>query len=431
MTGRRALAVVALAGCLLTTGCPAAEAPSAERDPASSSAVQVRPELETGVSIGRPPYAGPPPDAPPSTGPLTTLRAAVDLTSATPGVFARVRSAVAAPDGGAFVLLSPVDPDLPQELVTVGSTAGGGFSITGAVPMPRVEDVWDMHLLGNGSVAVAGHVHARDQDGYGFQVVDPATGDVRPVVVVPHERNTVSSDGRSALSPSGPTLYLFVTTEAPGGIRDRLVAVDVASGRVLADRDLADDVADASRYPVGRQLAGLVPRPDGGATLVFDASPTDSAEDRIPTLLTYDARLNPVGDPVRVTDLSEGAETQAVAAGSDGTVFLLVALTEGAWILAVPDGGGAGPVLVALEDHIYDYAMVVEPAQVWALLPASEGARAVDLTTGGIRGPLRLGCFPRLDVRGIHPAWSGAGALLIGECDSPREDTQMLWIVGP
>jgi hypothetical protein len=132
---------------------------------------------------------------------------------------------------------------------------------------------------------------------------------------------------------------------------------------------------------------------------------------------------------VRVTSLAEGAETQAVSASPDGTVFLLVEVDEGAWILAVPDGGGAGPLLAQLDDRIYTYAMVVEPAQVWALLPAAEGVRAIDLVTGNAAGPVPFGCAPRLDVRAIAPGTDGA--LVIGECDTPREDTQLLWIVGP
>jgi hypothetical protein len=198
---------------------------------------------------------------------------------------------------------------------------------------------------------------------------------------------------------------------------------------VLADRDLADDVDAASQYPVGRQLAGLVARPTGGATLVFDASPTAVAEDRIPTLLTYDARLEPVGAPVRATGLAEEAETQSVAGAADGTVFLLVAVRDGAWILGIPDGGGAGPLLAQLEDRIYGYALAVEPAQVWAVLPASVGTVAVDLTTGELSGPVAFGCRPKLDVRNVYPA--PQGALVIGECDTPREDTQMLWFLGP
>jgi hypothetical protein len=75
--------------------------------------------------------------------------------------------------------------------------------------------------------------------------------------------------------------------------------------------------------------------------------------------------------------------------------------------------------------------VVVEPAQVWGLLPAAEGVRAVDLTTGELRDPLPLACGPNLDVRRLLPAADGAGAVLLGECDDPREDTQMLWLVGP
>ena len=69
-------------------------------------------------------------------------------------------------------------------------------------------------------------------------------------------------------------------------------------------------------------------------------------------------------------------------------MFLLVAVDDGAWVLGVPDGGGAGPLLAQLEDRIYSYALVVEPAQVWAVIPAPTGAAAVDLTTGELRGPV-------------------------------------------
>jgi hypothetical protein len=110
-------------------------------------------------------------------------------------------------------------------------------------------------------------------------------------------------------------------------------------------------------------------------------------------------------------------------------VFLLVEVAEGAWILAVPDGGGAGPLVAQIDDRIYTYALVVEPAQVWSLLPAEEGVRAIDLVTGDVRGPVLFGCAPRLDVRALVPGTGGA--LVIGECDTPREDTQLLWILGP
>jgi hypothetical protein len=165
-------------------------------------------------------------------------------------------------------------------------------------------------------------------------------------------------------------------------------------------------------------------------TLVLDATPDATQPLRIPTLLRYDRGLAPDGDPVRVTSLAEGAQTRAVASAGDGTVFLAVSVPGSAWLLAVPDGGGAGPVLAQLDEPFYDYALLVEPAQVWALLPAPTGARAVDLTTGRLRPPVDLGC-PGQDVRAMFPGSSGIGALLVGECNSPRTRTQMLWILGP
>ena len=427
MTGRRRLAAVALAACVLATvtGCPAAAERPDTSDPTSSG--EVLPARPTGASTDLPAYAGPPAGAPPSRGPLTTVVAAVDLTPATPRVFARTAGAVAAPGGGAYVVLTPADRDLPQTLVTVGATGG----ITGTAPMPRVDDVWGLHVLADGTVAVAGHVRAGDAPGYGFRVADPAGGEVRTTIAAPAEQGTASAIGASALLPGGSTLYLFVSTDTLAGTRERLLAVDVASGRVLAERNLGADVAAASSQPVGRQFGGLVPRPSGGVTLVFDASPTDDATARIPTLQAFDAALVPVGGPVRATELAEGAEIQAVAGAADGTVFLLVEVDEGTWVLAVPDGGGAGPLLGQLHERIYNYALVVEPAQVWALLPAPVGARSVDLTTGEETRPLAFGCQPRLDVQGLQPSADGLGALAFGECDTPREDTQMLWLLGP
>jgi hypothetical protein len=274
-------------------------------------------------------------------------------------------------------------------------------------------------------VAVSGRL----ADGYGVEVVDPATGDVRTTIVAPTSARPDWQGGRSALSPDGATLYLALSVVAGDDVREQLFAVDTRTGRVLAQRNLAEDVAAASSFPMGRQLSGLVARPSGGATVVFDASPTEVAVRRVPTLLTFDARLAPVGGPVRATDLAEGAETQSVAGSADGTVFLLVTVRDSAWVLGIPDGGGAGPLLAQLADRVFGYALVVEPAQVWAVIPAPTGAQAVDLTTGEERGQLDVGCQPRLDVRNLYPA--PGGALMIGECDTPREDTQMLWFLGP
>jgi len=112
-------------------------------------------------------------------------------------------------------------------------------------------------------------------------------------------------------------------------------------------------------------------------------------------------------------------------------VFLVVAVPDGAWVLAVPDHGGAGPVLVQLADRVVADTFSVEPAQQWALLPAADGVRAVDLRTGVIRGPLDLRCTPRAHVRAIVPGWQDTGALVVGDCDVGERWAEMLWIAGP
>jgi hypothetical protein len=422
-------AALLLAGALLAaaSGCPARSDPVPEptsSPPSSHSALPARP---TNASTGLPAYPGPPANAPPSTGPLTTLRATVDLSPATQGAFWRADTAVAAPDGGAYVVLSSEEPGRPQRLAIVART-GDGFAVTGSVAVPRVDHVVAAYLLPDGTVAIAGRLASSD---LGLEVVDPRTGAARAVPVVLYEPGTTSADLRTALSPDGRTLYLVATVTSGRRTSETLSAVDPIAGRVLAQRGLIDDVSLVSVYPMGRQLAGLVARPGGGATVVFDASPTEVPQQRIPTLLRYDAGLGMPEDPVRVTSLAEHAETQAVTVGIDGTLFLVVDVPDGAWILAVPDAGGAGPVLVQLTDRIFDYALAVEPAQLWALLPAAEGVKAVDLRTGELRGPLEFGCSLGPDVRAIVPAWQDAGALVVGQCDVGSRWVEMLWITGP
>jgi hypothetical protein len=422
MTGWRRLAAAGAAAglALALSGCPADEEDDRTPEPAPS-AVDTGPVRPTDPSTDLPAYTGPPSGGPSTAGPVTRVRAAVDLTPATPGTFARVVSAVAGPDGGAFALLTPADRALPQSLVTLR-----GDAIAGVVPVPRVEDVWGMHVLDDGSVAVTGRLAG---EGYGLRVVDPATGAVRTTVLLSPGDDVRSSTGRSAVSATATRLYVFLSVVTDAGVLEALLVVDPGTGQVLAERDLADDVGAVSTFPVRDQLAGLLPRPSGGVTLVFDASPTEVPEDRIPTLLRYDAALDPVGGPSRATGLSEGAETQSVTGAADGTVFLLVAVEDGSWLLAVPDGGGAGPLLAQLEDRVYGYALTVEPAQVWAVLPSPVGVRAVDLTSGEALGPVGFECYRRLDVRDLYP--TDGGAIAIGECDSPREDSQFLWFLAP
>ncbi|MCW2699320.1 MAG: hypothetical protein JWQ45_855 [Blastococcus sp.] len=434
-TGRaRRLAVAVVTAAVLTalSGCPAPGARSAG-DPRTAPAATAGADAGADGPRGRGPATPgtPAADQPLSTGPLRAVVGTVDLTAAAPGVFSQVEQAVAGPGGTVHVTLAPVGSSRAPRLATV-RPSGTGFAVRGSVELTGVDDVWGLHLLADGAVVVTGTLRTAEgrRAGYGLAVVDPSSGRVRTTVVEPYAGKTLFAFGRSALAPDGRTLYLFLSTLSGGGARERLIALDAATGTVLADRDLAADVAAVSESPAGHELAGLVPLPDGGVTLVVDATPDARSSDRIPTLLSFDGTLQATGRPVPVTSRSERAQTHAVAAGGDGTTFLVVEVSAGGgWVMAVPPGGEAGPVLAQLDDS-YDYALVVEPAQVWGLLPARAGARPVDLTTGELREPVDVGC-PGQDVRGLFPGEHGAGAVMVGECNSPRTRTQMLWILGP
>ncbi|WP_448627791.1 hypothetical protein [Geodermatophilus sp. URMC 64] len=430
MKGHR-LAGVALAGALLATlaGCPASR-DRAEPEPADDSVPAPRSALGTEATTDLPGYGGPPAGAPASTGPLTTLRAAVDLTPATPTVFSVPVAAAPTPDGRVLVLLSPVDSS-PPRLATV-APAGDSFAVASAVALPPFASVTGLQVLPDGRAAVLGELPSDDGSpgGYGVAVVDPGTRAARTTVAVPFDPEDVRAFGRSALSADARTLYLFATSigERPA-FPEQLVGIDVGSGRVVARQVLTDEIAAVSVVPAGFEAAGLVARTGGGVTLVLDASPVAARLERIPTLLAFDADLTTEGEPVRLTDLAEGAETQAVTAGADGTVFVVVEVREDVWVLAVPDGGGAGPVLAVLPDPAHDFALAVEPAQQWALLPALAGARAVNLRTGDEAGPLDLGCDGGLHVRDLRAG--ATGAVLAGECGPPAQRTAMLWLAGP
>ena len=412
----------ALAGLLLLTGCPAGDgsADPAPRTSAAPSAAQSPSSAE--------PSAGPSADEddPADALPLTTLRAVVDLTPAAPGPSAVVTGAAGSPDGGAYVVLSAPGRPHQRSLVTV-APVHGRFMPTHAVPLPHIGHVGDVHLLGDGTVLVSGQFAVPDP-GYGYAVVVPTTGVARTVIVVPYEDGAEVEHGKSVVSPDGATLHLFLAGDRGRG--DRLVAADVATGRLLALRELDEDVLFASTRPLDPWSARLLARPTGGVVLAFDARPTDRSRSRVPTLLSYDSALAPEGPPVRITRLAEAARLQAVAAGTDGTVYVSVATPERDQILAVPDGGGSATRMLDRARRGFDSALVVDPWRGWALLPTESGVEAVNLVTGRAT-PIDLDCAWPGPVRDVVPAATGAGAVLVGRCHGPAPGGPMLWLVGP
>lgn len=333
------------------------------------------------------------------------LAGSVDLSAAVGGVPASATAAVAEPDGGADVVVTPDDPGLPPRLVTLGST----LDPLTAVAVPELRRLWGLQRLPNGAVLLAGEVGA----GLGFAVVDPRTGAQRTVVVRPPGDEAMA--GSSLLSPDGGTVYLLLGEE--------LLAVDVASGAVVADRDLSDDVGAVSGSVLPAYATWLVPAL-GGVGLLFDAWPDETGA-AVPALLAFGPDLTPVPS----AGLLDGASGSiaAVATAADGTLFLTVSRPDGAHLLALPAGEEA-TALVRLESSVLSYALAVDPWQGWAMTPAPGGVQAVNLVTGSSRR-VDVGCSLDGTVRALAPGHRPTTVLTPGRCDAPAAGTPMLWAV--
>jgi hypothetical protein len=411
MTGQRRLATLAVVALLAILGCTAgctADAPS-PHPPSPAAGTTVPPETTVPAeSTGPPPPTGPPPQP--------TVRAAVELSPADPGATARF--AVVTPDGGAHIVLQPPDGAGPLSLTTVDPSGAP----VGSVALPPMAQVFGAHRLADGEVLVTGQFPRPGRD-YGFVAVDPVSGATRTVVAVPYEDGTAFSFGRSALSADGSELFLFVATTIALRHLDLLVAVDPRTGAFIGGRDLFEEVRQVSSAPVATHAGGLLPRRDGGVTLVFDVWPRGAGVVPDPGLLDYDADLQPVGTPTRVRVGGTPSDVQSAAVAPDGAVHLLVQPRSGDRIVTVRDGV-VDPV-ADLGGHSYDDTMAIDTAAEWAVLPSAGGVRAVDLRTGAV-GQVDFGC-PQVEP--VETALSGAGptrAVLLGRCAG----SPVLWLLG-
>ena len=415
---RRLAAGLGLALCVLA-GCSGDDPPPLQPDAA----------WRQGPTAPEPSLPGPSVDAPgtdlPPDQPRMALRPAVDLSPAVPGVAATATAAVGSPDGGAYVVLSPLDPRLPHRLATV-SPVDAGHAVTASVPVPRLRPVWDVHALATGRVLISGQFRG-DRPGYGFLSVDPARGDVWTAVVIPFEDGTELASGSSVLSADGTTITLFLSSFTNGRHLDLLMSADAASGQILGGRDLSEEVGPVSESGVGPWSTWLFARPDGGVDLVFDAYPARVGIVGVPTVVRYDRELEPVGKPMPVTGGDDSARLLAAAIGPDGTVVVRAEVPDGTWLVELSSDGASSTRLVHLAGP-GDDALVVDPAQGWALMPTAYGARTVDLATGGST-PVDVGCSPGVDQ--LLPGLGGVSALMVGRCGPRGADVPTLWIAGP
>jgi hypothetical protein len=369
------------------------------------------------------------------------LAESFDLTAAWPEVQSFVEGVVARPDGGAYVVLRD-DDHTEQRLITVVPD-GESYAVAESVTMPAMADEPGLWVLDDGRVLVAGQFRSDSQGGpgdepdYGFQVIDPETGDVETTVVAPFADHTEYSYQLTALSPDQQTLYLYVSyslfdsTDPDERDSNEMFAVDVSSGEVETSRELGDDLAGISVYDSGVYASALLARPGGGVALVFDLTPSETDDDvQVPSVLFYGADLEIDGAPVELTDGADDAEADVATATPDGTVLVAVSGFGGHPLLAVPDGGDAGSELVDVPANVGTFGLVVEPAAEWALVYYDSEVRPLQLTTGELGDELPLECGGDTDVRQLVPGPGGVGAVIVTECDDDAR-TQLLWFATP
>jgi hypothetical protein len=388
----RRLAGPALA-LLLLTGCPAGDRPTGR---AGAPARQTAPVWAQAA-------------------PAAVVRTAVDLSAALPGVPGTTTAVVATPDGGADVVVTPDDPAGAPRLVVLDR----GLTPVASLPVPGLRRAWSVRALPGGAVLLAGELRT----GYGLVVVDPASGAQRAAVVAPLGAGV--AEGGAVLSADGRTVRLLISVD---GGRSELVAVDVASGTVLAERDIAADVGAVSARPLAPYAAWLLPGLRDGVGLLFSGRPDDAATATVPTLLRFGADLTPVEAPGPLTDLATSAAVGAAVGGGEDAVFLTVSRRDGAWLLGLSPERATATALVRLESEVYGWALAVDPWNGWAILPAPGGLTAVNLVTGG-SSRVDLGCRLDTTVGTLARGPTGNVVLAAGACEDPRPGTPMLWAV--
>jgi hypothetical protein len=423
--GARAACVLA---ALLLAGCPvpATAPPDSRTDSAVDDAAEPTDSTDStdpadpggGSTTGpRPPDAGAAPvEAAPGDGaplgPVTTvdLGARADLG----GAPLDVRGAA---DGGALLLLGEHPAGAVTGLVHVGADGAVGH----AIPVAGIAAAFGLHPLPDGAVLVSGRL--ADQDALGYVVADPAGGELRTVTAVPLDPRTLQAVGTSAVSADGRTVWLYSSTLVDGRYLDLLTGHDVATGGLVAARDLHPELRSRHVPSLPLEPVGLVAGADGGVLLVANTFPPGQPPFWVPTLLAYDERLEPLGAPVALAPRSSAVTARAVAT-EDGATFVVLRGPRASTLLAVAPGGRPEERLLVPGFGLTD-ALVVDAEGGRALLPGRAGARSIDLTTGATTD-VDVGCPGMVTVRALV-ASGDAGTWLLGGCFEEGAAPSTLW----
>jgi hypothetical protein len=396
---------IGLAVALLLGGCPS---PASDAGPTAAD----RPAPPGDLVVPAPVTAAP------EDGPATRPSVTVDVTAGD-GSSESALDVVGTPDGGALVLLGESSPGPATRVVTVSP----GGERTGSLAVPGLVSAWNLHRLPDGTALVTGRLAA--EDALGYAVVDLANGVARTVAAVPLDPGTVDAVGDSALSPDGRTVWLFSATLVDGTYLYLLTGHDLASGGLVASRDLFPELRATHARDQRLDVVGLLATPAGEVVLAVNAFP-GTAPFWSPMLLVYDTALAPLTDPIAVAPRGASVAATALAMAGDGTAYVLVRGSPVSTLVALPPGGlGPEP---RLEVTGYGNAdELVIDAQGRAVLPGRVGARSIDLTTGATT-EVDVGCSSTVTVRELASSASG-GIWMLGGCFEEGRPASMLWSI--
>lgn len=406
---RRPAAAIGLVVALLLTGCP-----SPGRDAALPTTGR------PGASSGGPPPARVPVVASAgqvTTGPTATVDVATDGAPSEEAL-----DVVGTPDGGAVVLLGEAAQGTATRMVRV--SAEGGRSAP--LPVPGFAPAWNLHLPADGTAVVTGRL--RDGDAVGYAVVDLATGGVRTEAAVPLDRATLDVVGESAVSPDGGTVWLYTGMLVDGTYTYLLTGHDVATGELVASRDLFGDLRATHLADQRLDVVGLTATPAGTVVLAVNAFRPRSRHAPFwsPVLLVHDTALAPVPGPVPLAGAGARVTATALATAADGTAFVLLRGWPASTLVALSPGAQTAEPRLEVTGYGGADQLGIDPAGR-AVLRGPLGVRSIEPSTGATT-EVDLGCSGAVTVTALASRPVG-GAWVLGGCFAEGDRPSVLWSV--
>ena len=247
-----------------------------------------------------PGLGGLPDDAPPADPSASDEVLGVVDAGAVAGPGGHVRTVAAGP-GGSFVVLAGDTGATGRTVLAEYVPGAAGPELARTVEIPPVDGLSDLHVAPDGTVLVIGELRQGDGSTLLVRLAPGATqAQVLPVDTGAREQyeRPAHVEG-SALSPDGATLYVSVN-DVPGTVpQGWVVAVDAATGAVT-DRTVLDLGTGESDT-----VLELAVRPDGAVVVLAYAALDGDGEVGDPVLVEFDAALEPVAAPVRLSPISQ------------------------------------------------------------------------------------------------------------------------------